>query len=166
LLVYGPDLLTAYPRFLFLSESLGYGTSLLRNSNPVSIMSLLTDNKLSIFGGTVFICMIVAFLFLNLFRKTKNFDILYATVPALGVFLNFHTMNSDLVLLTLSIFLIGNYYFNRSKTLLTGLLKCLGVIFLFNLSTWIGIYDLQVVGLIVMLSFFYLTLRSSVNQAV
>ncbi len=163
-LIYGPSLLVVYPHYLLLSESIGYGTALFRNSNPTSIMSLLTTNRFLLFGGSAVISLVLAVLFLSLFRKAKNFDILYATVPALGVFLNLHTMTTDLTLLVLSVYLIGNYYFAGAKKLMTGLLKCFGVIFIFFISTWIGIYDLQIVGLIVMLLFFYLTLRGSVGK--
>jgi hypothetical protein len=162
-LLYGPNLLTVYPRYLILTEDLGYGTALIRNSNFTSIMSLLTENRLYLFSGAIIISIFVAFLFLRLFRKIKNLDLLYATVPALGLFLNLHTMNCDLILLTLSIFLIGNYYFNKTKNSGIGLIKCFGVILLFSIATWIGIYDLQSTGLIIMLLFFYITLRSSIS---
>lgn len=166
ILIYGPNLLTVYPHYLILSESVRYGTALVRNFNPTSVMSLLTDNKLYLFGGSAAISLIIAGLFLFLFRKTKNFDLLYATVPALGLFLNLHTMTTDLTLLILSVYLMGNYYFTGAKNLLIGLLKCFGVIFIFFISTWVAIYDLQIVGLIVMLLFYYFTLRSSIKKAI
>jgi len=164
-LIYGPSLLTVYPRFLLRSEALDYGTLLIRNSNPVAVVSLLTHNKLILFCGAAFMSMFIAFLFLLLFRKTKNSDLLYACIPALGVLLNFHTMTTDITLLILSLYLIGNYYFTRSKKLLIGLLKCFGVIAVLFISTWIGIYDLQIVGWVAMILFFYFTLRSSVSSA-
>jgi hypothetical protein len=164
ILIYGPNLLTVYPKYLLLSESLEYGTALFRNYNPTSIMSLVTNNRLYLFGGSIIISLVIACLFLSLFRKTKNNDLLYATVPALGLFLNLHTMGCDLILLVLSIFLIGNYYFTKAKIPLVGLIKCFGVIFLFFICTWIGIYDMQIPGLIVMLLFFYFTLRSSIKK--
>jgi len=165
ILIYGPDLISEYPKFLLHSETLEYGTLLIRNFNPLSIMSLLTTNRLYMFGGSAIISAIIAFFFLLLFRKTKNFDLLYASIPALGLFLNFHTMNCDLFLLTLSIFLIANYYYNRSKKPFVGIMKAFGVNLLFFASTWIAVYDKQIIGLIILLLFFYFTLRSSISSA-
>ena len=162
-LIYGPDLLTIYPHNLILGESLRYGIPLISNNNPISLMSLITNNRYILFSGTVIISLGIAFIFLLLFRKIKNFDLLYATVPALGLFLNFHTMASDLTLLVLSIYLIGNYYFNLSKKQMVGLLKCFGVIFIFSLCTWLEIYHIYIVGWLTLLLFFYITLRVSVG---
>ena len=52
ILIYGPGLITFYPRYLLTSETVSFGTSLIRNYNPTSLMELITDNRFILFGGS------------------------------------------------------------------------------------------------------------------
>ena len=166
LLIYGPKLLIAYPIFLLTSENIEMGTDPIQNYNPVGILSIITDNKIYMLVGSVVLYLISSALFLSLFKKTKDYDLLYAVALALGVLLNFHTMPTDLVFLTLELILFSNFYFTRAKNDFYGWLKAFGVVILFDLSIYLGVIKLQSATTIILLLFFYFTLRSSIKSTV
>jgi hypothetical protein len=111
--LYGPNLLWEYPQFLFKTENSSYGTSIIRNLNPTSIVYLLTQNNQATFWGGAIVSVVGYCVFLLLFKKMVDGGkawLAFAFVPAITMLFNIHTMQSDAVAFIILSFVIPNYF--------------------------------------------------------
>ena len=135
-LLYGQDFIKNYLTFLINSENSLMGTRLSGNYNLLGLREFLIQNQIiNLPHGTILLVTIILYIFsLYLLRKSKNKNIslTYSAVLLWTHSLNFHTIVTDLISLSipLAVLFSTTIYGAQYKFLSTNKLKFLGIILL------------------------------------
>jgi len=117
-LLYGPGFIKFYPIFLFVTESLSYGTNTFFNYNISSLLSLITAaqplvNYLNLAINTVMYLLVLGWLMVNSSRIDK--PLAFSAVVMLTPLLGLHTLPVDLVVLLLPLYVVCGYFYQRGR---------------------------------------------------
>ncbi len=158
-LLYGWDFLPDYISLLFFTDSSNYGTSIKFNFNLVSVMSFFTQsNSHAKTASMLLITPIYLYVTkrLNKLNINTNISHLFSIAVFFTPILNLHTMNTDLLVYLIPLFLwsrtcvVKNYV--AAETL---------IFIMVFLVPWLALYSLQWMLTLVLLGFgFYLLLGS------
>lgn len=114
----GIQFLFDYPKYLFTSESINFGTNVALNYNVSSILALFIKkhalvNQLNIAINAPLYFALLAIL--GKYGSRMNQELSFSAVLMLTPLLNLHTMSSDIVLFLLSLLLVGGYLLSNKK---------------------------------------------------
>lgn len=142
--LYGPKLLSDYPKFVIKSESISYGTSPEQNYNLVSIFWRITNNArisntiADLVSLTMYVLTIIWYQ-----KKARNFDYL-AGIFMLLPLINVHTMLPDLVVYLIPMGLMLKHFLEKRIKLL----QFLVFFILCWILPWLGLYKLQYIAVV------------------
>jgi hypothetical protein len=140
----GPSFLTVYPKFLFQSENINYGTAPTHNFNLTAVYPLNSSLAFSIAAYLFFLIVIYISR-----RKGMPAHLLFAVCVLLTPLLNIHTMPTDLVVLIVPLYLVIDYFWKKKR-----FVEAAVSAFLLFLAPWFGIGDAKYisVGILTLIS--------------
>lgn len=161
--LYGIGFLTTYPKFLFLSESVSYGTNVLLNYNLSSSLSLLISNSTYLKVTTVIVNLLLyGAVLLTLAKKNEyiNKDLAFAAIVFFTPLINLHTMPVDIVVFLLPLYLVSSDFYRKSDNR-----RLYSFLILMFLLSWSGFLYLQFGTTLVYLILAFWILKLAVKKA-